>query len=380
MCLVQHELRKLIRTPMIWIFLLLCLLANLFFICTDLYERDGFHQISQMVKQTGQRMGDSFTQILYQQPKSEWRDILLEATVNPKDIFEEFQMWQLSGNELQQSISSDIFERWQAWKYRLLQPRIKQMADEDVSLDVYAGVLTHGSHMRLFGTVLRAVTGEAACAGMLFMLHLFGYERLYGTEALLATAKTGRRICRAKIIAGLFAAAAGYLLLAVSTLAVYFSLWDYNGLWGANVSSQFNYIVQGLRTMHFVTWTDFTVAGYLAATLALGMVFTLVVSLPAAAVGMLCRNTYLGALGLFAIILCSLAVPFLCADLKLWVCYAVSMFLPIVLWFQQAAWFTEQSINAILPWQETIGVCGNLLLSSGICMAAWKRYKRKDLS
>ena len=98
MCLVRHELRKLIRTPMIWIFLLLCLLANLFFICTDLYERDGFHQTSQMVKQTGQRMGDSLTQILYQQPKSEWRDILLEATANPKDIFEAFQMPQLSGS------------------------------------------------------------------------------------------------------------------------------------------------------------------------------------------------------------------------------------------------------------------------------------------
>lgn len=48
----------------------------------------------------------------------------------------------------------------------------------------------------------------------------------------------------------------------------YFALWDYGGVWGASVSSQFNYLIESMVRRPFFTWADFTVAGYLAASLA----------------------------------------------------------------------------------------------------------------
>ena len=40
----------------------------------------------------------------------------------------------------------------------------------------------------------------------------------------------------------------------------------------------------------------------------------------------------------------------------LWVAFYLVGFLPVGLWLNSGAWFTEMGMNAILPWQECVSV------------------------
>lgn len=99
----------------------------------------------------------------------------------------------------------------------------------------------------------------------------------------------------------------------------------------------------------FLTWGDFSVAGYLTALV----------------MGLLC----LGGLGFTSVL----------GNLPLWVGYVISCFqLPLV-WISCSAWFTELGLNAVPPWQETIATVGNLLLLGAGTALALRRFRRKDV-
>ena len=120
-----------------------------------------------------------------------------------------------------------------------------------------------------------------------------GFPRCSG---LLCSARTMRRWQRTKVVTALSASAAPYAISAVCTLAPYSLLYDYSGIRQASVSSQFNYLSDMLLIRPFLTWTDSTAAGYLAAALVLGAVLTAVFSLLASLCGTPVRGPYSAAL------------------------------------------------------------------------------------
>ena len=75
---------------------------------------------------------------------------------------------------------------------------------------------------------------------------------------MVYTTCTGRNMVRGKIVAAVTAGAALYLLLTGLTLGIYFTQWDYSGLWSASVSSQFNFLTDMMVRRPFLTWADFT--------------------------------------------------------------------------------------------------------------------------
>ena len=142
--------------------------------------------------------------------------------------------------------------------------------------------IAHNVHQFLYGVLMRAVLTEGAVLGMLSMLFLLGYENQQRTAAGVYASCTGRKLCRCKVLAGITWALAVYLLLAAVTLGIFLLFWDWSGVWGGSVSSQFNYVIDLFYPRPFFTWTDFTVGGYLAAAVGLGGLLTVVFALLAA--------------------------------------------------------------------------------------------------
>ena len=226
---------------------------------------------------------------------------------------------------------------------------------------------------------MRSLLGEASIAAMLGTLYLLGYEGMHRTESLACASRTGRHLRRTKVLASLAASPVFLVLVAVPTLGLYFARFDYGGVWDASVSSQFNYLSDMLLTRPFLTWGDFTVAGYLAAALALGAALTVSFSLLAALCGTLVRSPYLAALVLGILCFGGLGLTSVLGNLKLWVGYILSCFQSTIVWLCCGGWFTELGLNAVLPWQETIAVGVNLLLLSAGTALALRRFRRKDV-
>ena len=380
MSLVRYEWRKLFLLPALWAFLALSLLFNALLICTlSEWDRTFFNETSADAALLGQRVDQAFCNGLSALPETENRSILLQSVTGQEDIFETYDTSVLKEFYTDMVENSTTAVSWMAWKYDALSARVDHLARTDAGMDVYAGPVTQGSHQFLFGTLMRSILGEAGIAAMLGTLYLLGYEEMHQTESLACASRTGRRLRKVKVLASLAASPVFLILVAAPTLGLYFARFDYGGVWSASVSSQFNYLTDMLLTRPFLTWGDFTVAGYLAAVLALGAALTAAFSLLAALCGALVRSPYLAALAAGILCFGSLGLTSVLGNLKLWVGYVVSCFQPIVVWLCCGGWFTELGLNAVLPWQETIAVGADLLLLGAGTALALRRFRRKDV-
>ena len=382
MTLAVYEWRKLFCLPALWGFLLVCLVFNWYLIGSNAYTREPFNQVSTATAELGQRVDGVFLDKLSTQPSSELQNALAEIATAMENIYESYDVTVLTQIYQARVADSPLASDWVAWKYRLLEQRVEHLAQTGAAMDLYAGPWndqTHSSFQFLFGGLLRAILAEAAALGMLSTLYLFGYEDLTRTGQQIYSSRVGRRLCWIKVCSGLAAGLVLYALLALLTLLPYFALWDYSGIWDASVSGQFNYLLEFMIRRPFLTWADFTVAGYLAAALALGGCLTAVFCLLAAVCGVFVRNIYLSALTLILICLGLLTAISLCATLKWWPLYFVFAFQPVLVWLSSGAWFTEMGLNGAVPWQETTAVGLNLaVLSLGTALAL-RRFSRKDV-
>ena len=380
MSLVVYEWRKLFRLPVLWAFLALSLLFNALLICTlSEWDRTFFNETSADAALLGQRVDQAFCDGLSALPETENRSILLQSVIGLEDVFETYDTGILKEFYTDVVKNSPTAASWVAWKYDALSARVDHLAQTGAGMDLYAGPVTQGSHQFLFGTLMRSILGEASIAAMLGALYLLSYEGMHRTEGLACASRTGRRLRKVKVLASLAASPVFLILVAAPTLGFYFARFDYGGVWSASVSSQFNYLSDMLLIRPFLTWGDFTVAGYLAAALALGAALVALFSLLASLCGTLVRSPYLAALVLGILCFGGLGLTSALGNLKLWVGYALSCFQPIVVWLCCGGWFTELGLNAVLPWQETIAVAANLLLFSAGTALALRRFRRKDV-
>ena len=380
MSLVVCEWRKLFRLPALWAFLALCLAFNgLLITSLSPYDRAFFNETSQTAKALGQRVDENFLAGLDAMPATENRDLLRQSVTGIEDIFETYDTGELADFYAGVVEKSPLAVTWMTWKYSLLAERVEHLAQTDAAMDLYAGPATYGSHQFLFGSLFRAILGESAILAMLGTLYLLGYEGMHRTEGLICSSRTGRKLRRLKVLAALPALAALYGLLALCTLAPYFLLYDYGGIWDASVSSQFNYFSDMLVVRPFLTWGDFTVGQYLAAALALGAVLTTAFSLLASVCGILVRNPYLAALALGVACFGGMGLISVLGELGWWAAYLIACFQPVMIWLSCSAWFTELGLTAVLPWQESIAVVLNFLLLGAGTLLALRQFERKDV-
>ena len=379
MTLVAWEWRKLVRLPALWGFLVLCLAFNGLLLWEEDSLRQPFNEASAIAEVLGQRVDGTFLDGLERLPRTEYGDLVLSAAREMTDIFEDYDTRDLAG--LYEGVVKDspAAVRLMSWKYTLLAERAAHLSGTGAAMDLYAGPVTHDAHQFLYDTLFRAVVTESLLVGMLSMLYLLGFEGQRRTVSLICASRSGRKLYGKKVLAGLTAAVFLYILLAAVTLGVYFCLWDYGGVWGGSVSSQFNYLTDMLFRRPFLTWGDFTVGGYLAAELTLGALLTADFALLAAVCGLLLRNVYASALVLAVVCFGGVGLTAMLAQMGLWCGYFASLVHPACVWLGIGGWFTELGLSGAAPWKETVST-GLDLLAFGLGTALSLRlFRRKDI-
>lgn len=361
MGLTAYEIKKALCIPALWAFILLSLALNGLLILGNDSVREYFH----MEKDAG---------------RGKMAGGIHDITDAPENIFAGYDTGALASFYADIVNGSPTAVRWIERKYSLLQPRAEQLARSGAALDHYAGKATYESHQFLFGTLLRAVFAEGCVCAMLVVLYLTGYEQLARTEGQVCASRTGRWLWGRKLAAAMLSAEALYVLLAGVTLAVYLVRWDYGGIWGDSVSSRFNYLTDMLYQRPFLTWGDFTVSGYLAASLALGAALVAVSGLFAAVCAMLFRNIYAAALVLGAILFGGIGLGCVFSQCRVWTAYFITTLQPSAVWLSVNVWFTESGIAAFMPWQETAAVVLNLALCGAAAGIVFRRFMRRDIT
>lgn len=320
--LMVYEWKKLIFFPALWGFLCLCLVLNILVIFnTSPHIRDDFQKISRLTARLGQQVDGTFSEKLAEDMSLEDAEKLLPYLSEMTDIYEAYDTDSLAKYYTGITAASPAAVRLISWKYDLLQSSVNTLA--------------------------------ATC--------------------------TGRKLQGIKILAGTLAVLALYCCLCGISLGLYFTQWDYSGIWDASVSSQFNVVSDLLVQKPFLTWAPMTVARYLWAMLLMGGILVLIFTLTAAAAGTLIPNTYMAALGLIAVYLAIYTALGASTGAGFWLVYFILCSSPVSLWLSMDVWFTEMGIWSVIPWHETVCCTLNLVLVLALVAFAVRRFQRKDM-
>lgn len=382
MHILKFEIKKLLSLSMLWGFMLLCLVLNSAIIIGSVYDTDAadyVQYISKTVSVTGTQMGAYFDEALSKVSENEWHTIFTSQTANAEDIFTATDTTELGEIFVSRIGLSGFWEKQMTTKYEKLQASVDKLSKQNASLSVYAAGMTHDLHQLLFSSLFRAITTEACLLAILMMLYALGFEAQNRTELIVYSTRRGRNTQASKLVAGLITSLGVFAIISVLSLLLFFTVFDFSGIWDSSVSSQFNYIQYSGFTKPFLTWIPFTVRDYLLTMVALSAVLTMVFALFGALIGLLCRNTYVGFIIFLAVALCMMALPYLFASLQFWGGYFLSELLPVPLWFCSSQWLTDLGDISLLPWHETLGLAGNAVVFLLLTLFALWKFRRKDI-
>lgn len=383
MRILRFELKKLTAMQMMWGFVALCLALNVSIIFGYRYkivDFSFFSYVEDTAYITGNVLGDGFSERLSSMPDNENKSRLIYETKNPARIYKDYDTISLADSYIDlygiTGIGADLLNT----KYEKLQSVVDNLSKEKADLSLYAADTTSEVHNLLFGVVVRTIITEACILAALIMLYLCAYEHQSKTELTVYSTKVGRGVFKYKFRAGLILSAICFTIITAVTLLVYFGIFDYSQIWRASVSSGFNYVYTMIGSKPFITWIPFTVLEYLLAILALGFGLTLVFAMMGACIGFLSRNSYIGAILFFMVALAMMTVPYAFSEAGIWSGYFVSQFSPVCLWWSSPTWFTDMGNVSVIPFHETAGIIGNLVIWGTFVVLSYRYMKRKDVA
>ena len=378
--LVKWELRKLWSLPMTPVFLALCLALDLSVAGLTWYEQrdaaDAVGYIADVSEQAGTRMGPALDAALTSLPADSRRDALAAAVKDAEDVYEDLDAAALGEEFLRMyQMTGPAAERVRV-KFARFQSAVDELAAQDAALDMAAASVTPELYSHLLIDLVRLVTGEGILFAMLLALYAAGSERVTRTVQTVYASRTGRRVQWSKYAASLLSALGSYTLLCLITVGAFALLWPLGPIWGESVSTQFYRLS---LFGYFLTWRPFTLAGYLAAELALGLGLTAVFHGLAAAAGVLSGDMYRGFLALAVMLTATVAGGQAAANAGLWGLYQAGFFLPTWLWLDVGQWFTHSRTDTLFRGQELAVLTLWLTLAGLLFFAAWRRFSRKDV-
>lgn len=383
MNILHFEIEKLLKASPLWVFLLICMLFNVFLIVVDSGRGSYAAFIDNISKETGIELGDNFNERLKQlSPNNEKNAAyllqLMRETSGVKDVFDNYDA-SLIGESYIKALGIDgSLAKMIRHKYSVLQESIDKKAASNESLTLYFGSDTYRYHNLLFGGVMKWLLTEGILFASLAALLSVGFENINKTGQMVYSSKKGRQILVQKLSASVLTGLGAYLILTLLTLAVYFSFNSYGGILDSSVSSAFNYIrdlVAGVRP--FSTWHSFTILTYLLAVIGASMGIILLFVLMAFAIGVLIKNSYIGFIAFLIANAAVVTLPFYLPSTNM-IPFLLTL-TPEWLWLKQSLWFTDGGMEALVPNFETVGIIISLALLSVFCIYAVKHFKRRDL-
>ncbi|KAB8295599.1 hypothetical protein [Bifidobacterium avesanii] len=376
------ELRNVVRLPALWGFLALCLLLNSWMIVgTGISAgwRDDLAYAARTAANAGTTVDERFVAALAAQPASDERDALLryvQSGFGPG--YEGYDA--IAAGDWYAAVLDAQGHPHLALQMRLkaqwLQSRAEHLAATGASDDFAAGSLTTLLHS-VAATVVQATMVEGMILGPIIMLYAVGGDRFHRLDPLVNASRTGRRTMNRKLAVGVCCSTAAYLVIAAAVPLVFALVFRIPGLWSSSVSSRMLGVSTDVGLQPFLTWADFSMGGYLCASLGLGLLFTLAFTLFAGALGMLLRNV----LAAFGVVM-AFGVAGLVAMMFIHdaLAYQLLGIQPMYALANASQWFTDMGTHAMLPWQETVVTLISVGYFAVALIVARRAYSGKDLT
>jgi hypothetical protein len=372
-----NELKKLLFSPMLIVFIALCIGFNVLLSIGGAYYYDYSDYVAEASRTTGYKLGAEFEERITELEPGEMREWLLSETTGMTNVFDGYDTAYIAGAYISRLGLSGYAANAIRDKYAGLQKSVDAKAAAGEGMTLYFASATGYKHMDLHRNTMLFLLLECGLLAALIMLLSLGYEHHSRTSHIVCATKTGRKIMLHKLFASLAAGLIAFAVLTALTLAVYFAFNDYGNIWGSSISSGFHLIDDMLAgTRPFVTWQSYTVLTYLLATLGISALLTVCFGLIAFVIGMWLKNSYIGFLVFLIVnagcIVFALAVSGLPKYL--------AVLSPVWLWIKRVYWFTDGGADILWKNFEMLGVSASLLMLAVLCAVSAKLFRKRDIA
>ena len=383
MKLIGLEVKKILLNKALYLFIGTCLLFNFSMILFTSGERDFVSYVGETIDVVGDQVHAAFLGYLNAQPENSLRNRLIENCIGTEKIYDSFDAVKMGKDWYYDEYytGAPFLTGLLMKKYAKLNDSVQQLNVDNADLSVYAADATNKVHDVLFIYVLKSLLVEGFLLISFLTIYTMGMERQNSTTAIVYCSRRGRSLVKDKMMAAGIVNACCILLLYAVTLLILFSVWDFGGIWDANVASCFHKVSDDNLPFQkpFLTWGSFTVKEYFAASLFLEMVLLAVWQLISSCVSILIHHSAKGFFVHAAILISPYFLSVFFVNLKLWWPFYLNTFSISMLTLHQHLWFTDLGVYELIPWQEVWSAAIHLLVFVILIFVAVKRFQRKEL-
>ncbi len=421
MTLIEYELKKIIKTPML-IFLILVFLAfNISFIISNRYNAYEINDINHIAGIIGIEINEDFYtnfSKIYEKRYGQFIKLYIDKTnkdidIPDKMLEEIYRIRDLSKEEeqvldefalinfLDYEIKNleDIYINMNAKKtadeqiemYRiggtakdlvykksaLIQERIDEIIENNEGYHLFFPGKVYLRHSFVFKELFKFLTIETMLMAILVTLTSINNEYVKRTDQLIFSTKTGRNLLKCKFKSSILASISAFIILASITFIVHFIVFNYSNVLDVPVTSILNAepSMEGLKPV--LTWHKMTYLEYFIGSLIVVLSLSIIYSMVTFVVSNFSKNSFIS----FSIIMLIFGIGInLVAIFPLDKAFTLFTNLnPFALTLYFGAWFTDGGSFMPVPYFETVIIIVWIILMSIFSLYTNKHFMKKDL-
>lgn len=271
-------------------------------------------------------------------------------------------------------LSGDLAETVRK-NYKNFENRLEEIRSNEEQRNLFFQGQAYAMHSFLFTDILRTIIFEITILGCLIMLFIVNYEFDNNTSLIAYSTKRGRNLVKDKILAGFISIILVTTIILTISLAVYFSVFSYDGLWKVPISSYFNW-EPGCKSP-FMSWFSINMGQYLILSIALIYAVQIIFGGIVFLIARVIKNTYIGFFIFFIIVAFAILLPSFISRSSNFVIYFT--FTPFCLIMNPSNRFMQSGVFTNYKYYELITVIIWWILITAASIFSIKKFKREAL-
>lgn len=374
MRILKYEIKKLLKSPLLWGLLAAFVAFNIFTIYNNFgYKgiREAVTEVHSAILEAGINLyssSDKLNQMLHSEEEyTAFYASYVEAyksSYDNLDMQEIKQMKEDTGN----FHPTGSYKQFIDENYDKLQKRVEEIKScGDDAVGFYPGD-SFNIHKKLYN-LLMIIIIEMLIMICFSVLYLMDYERINRTEDLVFSAEIGRKDMLIKWFAGMTAGLLYCTILLTAGLYVFFALVPMKGLWSVPISSYMVMESSGLWEYPFITFVRLTTLQHLVISVFTAFFMAFIFGAISGGIQLFVHSSYITMISIAAGFIGLLALPFATSSAN-WIKTALCLN-PASMWRACTRWFIEYDICVSFAWSEFViiglwAIIATILFSLGI--------------
>lgn len=258
-------------------------------------------------------------------------------------------------------------------QYEKLADRFEELKENGEHKNLFFIGKVYKMHKLLFNDLFRCFIFETVILVVLITAYLLNYEFENKTHLLAYSTKRGRKLNRDKFCVSVFVTVLVTTIIISTSLAIYFCVFDYSGIFNIPISSGFNWEY----ALPYISWWNMSFVQYLLCCI--GIVYFCEIIFTAITYIICCfiRNSYMVFFTFAAIFGLALMIPGFMPTYSNAI--FLSQFTPFVLCTNSINWFMEKGALATFKFYEITTIIVWSLILIIMCGICTKRFKKQNI-